>query len=128
MFQRELKQQEGDWVLYFDADEFLVDVLSNNPRWSLIKAANCARTYNCVGVSIRFPEVFDIVEGIPQVRIDGLWDTIRGPRFFEYHTGGRWRNKAMGCGSEPAYVHTGKISQTDFGLTMLHYGYANTAE
>lgn len=123
-----LEPYEGDWILSFDADEFLVDQLTNDPRAALEKAADYARTIRAFGVVLRFPEVFDIQNDLPMIRVDGLWDTIRGPRYFEYRRGGSWSNKPMGCGSEPTYVAANRLSGTDFGLVMLHYGYANPAE
>ena len=127
--EEELKPEEGDWILSFDADEFLVDTLSNNPRTAMEKAADFARTIRALGVILVIPEIFGIEQdGTPLRRTDGLWDTIRGPRFFAYRNGAAWSPKEMGCGSEPTYVAANRLSTTDFGLILLHYGYADPIE
>jgi len=118
-FEETLSPSEGDWVLSFDADEFLVG--SEN----LNLAIDTAKNEGHIGVSIPFPEIFDIIDDIPYMRIDGLWNKIRGPRLFEYRYNANWNNKKMGCGSEPTYVSNSKVSRKNFDINVLHYGYAN---
>ena len=77
-----------------------------------------------------FPEIFAIAP--LSYRVDGLWNTIAGPRLFKYMPGAEWSGKPMGSGSEPTYVAKGKVldrATNLFGdLYMLHFGYANTSE
>lgn len=122
-----LAPDTGDWILSFDADEFLVGRENDfsDVRSTLDKIIEHAKNAGDVGIILPFPEIFDIVDGIPMMRVDGLWNTIRGPRLFEYHTEGLWSDKSMGCGSEPTYVAQGSTSPHNLGLTMLHFGYAN---
>jgi glycosyltransferase involved in cell wall biosynthesis len=117
-FEESIKPSIGDWVFSFDADEFLVF------GEDLVPVIETAQSQGCVGVSIPFPEVFDIQNDTPFVRVDGFWGSIRGPRLFEYRHGGVWNPKKMGCGSEPTYVSSGSISYTCQRLAVLHYGYA----
>jgi glycosyltransferase involved in cell wall biosynthesis len=118
-FEEILNPIPGEWIFSFDADEFIVN--GNNIQ----KAINYAKQKNFVGISIPFPEIFDIIDNIPYIRIDGFWNKIRGPRLFEYRNNGKWNTKSMGCGSEPTYVAAGPISQMNFDIHVLHYGYAN---
>ena len=118
-FEELFKPSVGSWVLSFDADEFLVS------GENLHKAIANAQQRGCAGISIPFPEVFDVRDGVPYVRTDGLWAKINGPRLFEYRQGAKWNPKTMGCGSEPSYVSKGPISTNNFGIEVLHYGYAN---
>lgn len=122
---------EGDWILSFDADEFLVccDRDFNDVRQKINESIAYAEQHGRVGVVIPFPEIFGTKRrDTLLVRKDGLWGTIRGPRLFKYQKGADWSNKAMGCGSEPTYVSKGIVSTQNLGLTMLHFGYANPAD
>ena len=108
------------WILSFDADEFLVDS-SGQVRDSLEKAVGIPNIYS---VSIPFAEIFKVDDGKLYERVDGLWGTIRGTRLFRFQENASWKNKKMGCGAEPLYVSQSKISSQNFGLTVIHLGYA----
>lgn len=129
-FEVVMQPHPGDWILSFDADEFLVRIEDDfsDVRPTLDRVVENAKNVGDVGVVLPFPEIFDIANGIPMVRTDGLWDTIRGPRLFEYRTGGSWSDRSMGCGSEPTYVAEGPTSSHNLGLNMLHFGYAKPEE
>jgi len=120
----------GDWILSFDADEFLVGVEDDfsDVRTFLIEAIEEAEKTGCVGVRLPFPEVFATPNQIPHYRVDGLWNTIKGPRLFKYMPGAEWSGKAMGSGSEPTYIARGKILENHHNLWMLHFGYADASE
>jgi len=118
---------EGDWVLSFDADEFLVLDHPGNVRMAVDLAISQAEDRGNVGIVLQFPEIFSLVDGVPHYRTDGLWGTIRGPRLFAYRPDATWGNKAMGCGSEPTYVAKGTHLNSS-GLFMLHYGYARAQD
>lgn len=123
-FESAMHPVDGDWVLAFDADEFLVTKKAVNVGNSLRIAIQIAEKTNCIGIVLPFPEIFDIINGTPHYRTDGLWGTIAGPRLFRYSTGGTFSDKPMGCGAEPTYVGKGKLSRDNNDLHMLHYGYA----
>lgn len=112
-----------DWVMSFDADEFLV-VDTGKPRAALERAVKHAESRAAVGVVLPVPEVFSYEMGMAQVRVDGQWAQVRGPRLFKYLPEGDWNNKPMGCGSEPTYVAKGPLSSNNEGLHLLHFGYA----
>lgn len=112
--------EEGDWVLAIDADEIVVGPnLVEALRYELPRMA---MEQGCDSVVFPIAEVFDIVDGHPQVRTDGYWDSISAPRLFAYHQGGQFEDKKMACGSAPTYVSKcQKMTQQEVGL--LHYGY-----
>ena len=108
--------QPGDWVLAVDADEIVL--AEGDPKAVLRSGA--------VGVArgIKIPEVFDVRDGTPYIRLDGQWGKIIGSRFFAYQHGGVFADKAMASGSEPTYV-VGVNRQMLEGFWLLHLGYAN---
>lgn len=124
-FEEKMKPKFGDWVLAFDADEFLV-CTSGNVRQHLVSAINDA--CDSVGVLLPFPEIFGVQHGVPMVRVDGLWGSIRGSRLFKYLPDAKWRDKPMGCGSEPTYVTWQGLSHRNHNLHVLHYGYARQTD
>lgn len=123
-FEEAVNPRSGDWVLAFDADEFLV-VPSGGVRDAMDLAIGTATKSGKNGIILPFPEIFAVVDGIPQVRVDGFWGKVRGPRLFVYRDDATWSDKPMGCGSEPSYVARGPLSNDNYGLSMLHYGYAH---
>lgn len=112
---------EGDWVLSVDADELVVAV--GHPRDALSEAAYQARGHGDRARLIPIPEVFDLRDGWPYVRVDGQWGRIQGSRFFTFRPDGRFADKAMASGSEPSYVQ-GAIGPLVVGFWLLHLGYA----
>jgi len=127
-FEQTILPDDGDWILSFDADEFLVctEPDFSDVRQKLEQATAYADKHGKVGVVLPFPEIFGTKKrDTLLMRTDGLWDTIRGPRLFRYQQNAEWSNKAMGCGSEPTYVSRGHVSTQNLELTMLHLGYAD---
>lgn len=122
-FEAVMSPSRGDWVFSFDADEFMV-CDDHDIKFALNKATTAAAAKGCSGVVLPFPEIFKIEGDKFYNRVDGLWGTIRGPRLFVYREKATWRKKSMGCGSEPEYVAAGPLSQRNFGLSVLHLGYA----
>lgn len=120
--------QNNDWILSFDADEFLVSKSGADVRSTLEDIIHSASRRNCVGVVLPFPEIFKVDQSGHYFRVDGYWGQIMGPRFFAYRLGATWKNKPMGCGSEPEYVAQGPLSHESKGLFMLHYGYAKASD
>lgn len=121
-FEEEMKPDNKTWVFSFDADEFMV-AEKGDIRQKLESITTRARKTNCKGITLHFPEIFKIEDGELFYRVDGFWNTVRGPRLFMYQQNGTWKNKPMGCGSEPTYVANSKIlSQNE--IKVLHLGYA----
>lgn len=108
------------WILSFDCDEFLVS--EDNERDSIDQAITAAG--QALSIRIHFPEIFKVEEDEIWYRTDGYWGNINGTRLFRYLDNARWSDKAMGCGSEPTYVSEGLKSDVNYGLNMLHFGYA----
>lgn len=129
-FEFAMAPEEGDWVLSFDADEFFVT--EDDEADTIWKLASQAEQADFVGVKLPIREVFSVVYdgkylSDPRVRVDGLWAQINGPRLFRYQPGGRFADRAMGCGSQPTYVDAGPFSHPR-DAHLLHYGYADPAD
>lgn len=122
-FEQVMKPKLGDWVFSFDADEFMVSQ-SGDIKSVLETTVRVAKQKNNVGVILPFPEIFKIEDSGFYYRVDGLWNTIKGPRLFSYRQNASWSDKPMGCGSEPEYVKSGPLSTRNYGLHVLHLGYA----
>jgi len=119
-FEEYMKPEIGDWVLAFDADEFLVH---KNQRKVLEEFTK--NNGGFVSLQIPFVEVFDVdLSGNPSYRVDGFWGTIKAPRFFAYKPGGKFQQVPMGCGSVPIYVLNTSTGTRANDLVFLHYGYA----
>ena len=120
--------QSRDWVLAFDADEFLVS--DTDVRESLLAAIGKVESNRTVGIVLPFREIFKVdSDGVMYARIDGFWAKVRGPRLFRYLRNGVWNNKPMGCGSEPNYVSSSRYHSTaTCGLSVIHLGYARDAD
>lgn len=122
--EKTLKPEDGDWILSFDADEFLVSDL-DYVRASLVSAIKLAESDSSLGIVLKFHEIFGIENSVFMERTDGFWNKVRGPRLFKYVPDkASWSGKSMGSGSEPLYVVQGKKSERSFGLSFLHLGYA----
>jgi glycosyltransferase involved in cell wall biosynthesis len=126
-FERILRPEMGDWILAFDADEFLV---SRDPdddeRIDLEQACRHAETLAATSVHLPRPEAWEIKP--LRVRQDGFWGNIKCTRLFRWQPGGVIQQKPMGCGSEPGYVAMGRISPYNHGLYLMHYGYVAPAD
>lgn len=122
-FEAAFRPAAGDWVLAIDCDELLIG--GGDLRSALQMTAAAARQREAVAALVRIPEVWGLTDGgAPLVRVDGLWDTIAGTRFFEYRPGGMFSGKAMGSGSEPTYVTTRPAHKVT-EWCLCHYGYAH---
>lgn len=126
-FQEVCQPSPGDWVLAIDADELLVSTGTNCClRCEVEQVIKQADAQGAKSVRLPIPEVFGIdADGVPLVRKDGLWGTIAGTRLFRYERGGKFRDRPMGCDSEPTYVSAGIFSRQALGLRLMHFGYAN---
>lgn len=125
-FELRCKPEDDDWVFCIDSDEFLVS--RSDERGWLHDQCSLANQQGIGALVVDIPEVFhaDEVEGVltrPAVRIDGFWGDIRGPRLFRYQSGGVFRKKQMGSGSEPTYVSAVHAQHLN-DMWLMHYGYA----
>jgi glycosyltransferase involved in cell wall biosynthesis len=113
----------GDFILSFDADEFLV-ADTEDVRFAMDRSIDAMRPMHS-GVLINFKEVFNITDdGTLMYRTDGFWNRINGSRLFRFLDDNEFRDASMGCGSEPLYVSRGKHLEAVGGLRFLHFGYA----
>jgi glycosyltransferase involved in cell wall biosynthesis len=125
VFEAALEPEIGDWILAIDADEIVTAI--GNPRELLLEAAEASNGRGELARQIPIPEVFDVRDGVPFVRLDGYWGKIVGTRFFAYQPNGKFSERAMASGSEPLYIrpYIGPIVE---GFWLLHLGYARKAD
>jgi Glycosyl transferase family 2 len=122
-FLSEMSPEFGDWVLSFDADEFLVSI-NETTEASLRYSVEGAKKKKCFSVMVDIPEIFKVEGSKHWRRTDGFWGQIRGTRLFEIKDRAEWTMKPMGCGSEPTYVSHSKPFPNIYDLNLMHYGYA----
>lgn len=123
-FTATVSPKPGDWILSFDADEFLVTRDGSDVSTALMSAVEKAEAKGAIGIILPFQEIFKMNDDEFWVRKDGFWGSVQGPRLFKYQPGNvSWSGKAMGSGSEPLYVVNGKKNDTP-NLSFLHLGYA----
>jgi hypothetical protein len=121
-FERNMPVESGDWVLSFDADEFLVH--ESDCRVALEAAAASADAEALTAVVLPRPEIFGLSDGKFLQRVDGFWGGMQCTRLFKYFPGGRWNLRPMGCGSEPTYItKSPRFSTKNYGLSLVHLGY-----
>lgn len=122
--ERLLEPEMGDWIMAFDADEFLVARgEDDDERISLEQACRHAESLVAYSVHLPRPEAWEVKP--LRVRKDGYWGSIKCTRLFKWRPGGVIQQKAMGCGSEPGYVGMNRISPYNHGLYLMHYGYVD---
>jgi len=104
----------ADWVLCFDADEFLISAAGQ----SLAELVASAGTADVV----EFPvdEIFDAA--VPSRRVDGFWGSITAKRLARYRPGLTYRPQPLAGGSLPVYP--GPTHRTGREWTIRHFGYA----
>ncbi len=124
-FELAMQPQPGDWVLAIDCDEFLV--APGDVRQAVQDAMESADVMWSAAVKLPIPEVFEVRQDGPYVRINGYWDTLSAPRLFRYRERGRFSARSMGCGSVPTYVDLGMAVDSG-GLALAHYGYATAGD
>lgn len=125
VFEQAIEPEPGDWVLSVDADEIVLAV--GDARELLLETAAASNNLGELGRRVRIPEVFDVRDGVPYVRLDGWWGNLSGPRFFAYRPDGVFADRAMGSGSEPQYVRS-LIGDFVEGFWLLHLGYASRVD
>jgi glycosyltransferase involved in cell wall biosynthesis len=110
----------GDWILCIDADEFLVATNGETERGELDRLAEMS--FGSDGYQLGVREVFDVVDGIPMIRVDNFWGSISGVRYVEWTPDAAFPDKKMGCGSVPAAIQHTTMAP---GIDILHYGYTS---
>lgn len=122
-FQAKCDVTFDDWVLAFDADEFLVS--PNEPeRDALERLVQMSRIEKAVSWRLRVDEIFDIQDGVPMRRVDGFWSGINGIRFFKYRSVSQFANRKMASGSAPTYALLDPADATNMPVGIMHFGYA----
>jgi hypothetical protein len=118
-----LDPDRNTWIFAIDADECVV--AEGDAREAIERNIILAERSGAASLVVPVPEFFGIAtDGTPLQRVDGEWGKIAGTRLFRYHPGGRFSDRAMGCGAEPAYVAAHHRIQST-GLWLCHYGYAD---
>ena len=106
----------GDWILAIDCDE----KLWCDSRGQAMSRLMSQTQYDVISI------VFYHMWNRTQYRVDKAWRPSGSFRLFRYYLGGKFKDKALACGSEPTYVETlvrrGKIMKQS-GLVMQHLGY-----
>lgn len=106
----------GDWVLAIDCDEMLYGA---HPDVDIRKMMS-RPDVDVIG--IKFYHMWNET----QYRVDKAWAPNVSSRMFRYFHGGKFADRRLACGSEPAYVQT-LIRRHRFliesGLVMCHLGY-----
>lgn len=102
------------WILAIDADEELYPThhslkdLIINPRYSVY--------------DVEFYHMWNPTH----YRVDKAWAPHGSTRFFRYQRGGRFKDRALACGSEPTYVQdllNKGLYYKNSGLKMKHLSY-----
>jgi hypothetical protein len=115
---------EQDWILCIDADEFLLcakprpdtelrPVLDMEIRHAVIEELGA--------IELHVAEFFGLKEGVPQMRIDGLWGQIEGIRLVRWRPGGQILDREESSGSVP--MDWTAPSRHARELTIGHFGY-----
>lgn len=106
----------GDWILAIDCDEKL---WCDSRSLSMSKLM-AQQQYDVISI------VFYHMWTPTHYRVDKAWRPHGSFRLFRYFLGGRYKDSALACGSEPTYVETlvrrGRIMKQS-GLMMQHLGY-----
>jgi glycosyltransferase involved in cell wall biosynthesis len=105
-----------DWILCFDADEFLMA-----PPETVRAAVVESDAAGYEAIQVRIHEIFDDSEG-PKRRVDGFWGAITAPRLVRYRAGARFLDREMGCGSAPVFSGVACRSFTE-QIAIWHLGY-----
>jgi hypothetical protein len=120
---------DQDWILCLDADELL---LCSQPRDEselktvLDMEVRQAVSENMGAIQLHVAEFFGFVDGVPQMRTDGLWGQIEGIRLVRWRSNGHLLDREESSGSVPN-AWTAPARRAD-DLTIGHFGYARAAD
>lgn len=122
-FQSKVDATYDDWVLAFDADEFLATP-NESERDALERLVQMSRVEKAISWKLRVDEIFGVdEEGTPLRRTDGYWSNISAVRFFKYRPVSQFANRPMASGSVPTYALLDPADATNMPVGILHYGY-----
>lgn len=118
--ERSLEPEHGDWVLSFDADEFLVGGFDHKIRERVVSLIEMAEDlkYDCV--EIARPEVWQHDTKL-MVRVDRDWQG-RSNRFAFWKPGLKFKDKKIACGSLPAEYK--KPMGMVHLVSLMHFAYS----
>lgn len=118
-----------DWILAIDADEFLLCPQPRDPselRAVLDEEIHHAVTEQVGAIQLHVPEFFGIDNGVPQMRVDGLWGQIEGIRLVRWRPTGHILDREESCGSVPqGWTSPARQAQD---LMIGHFGYARPTD
>lgn len=115
-----LDLDETDWVLAFDADEFLVGGFDNRIDSRLRLIRNSAEIMGADNILLPRPEIWNLGQP-PQIRTDGFWQ-IQAVRLVQWKPNGQFRKSKMGCGSVPKQERKPLSASA---VQLLHLGYSS---
>lgn len=118
-----MKLTDEDFVMSFDADEFLVSENESNDLYAEL---------HCRAVEVRASDRWSSNIAIPQLwststwslRTDGYWGSLELPKLIRWRDGWEFHNKKMGCGSGPKYTYRNPLPSSSWRLRLLHFGHA----
>jgi len=123
--EQKMNPSPEDWIFAIDADEFL---FVKDPL-TLKDVVGQAEAQGRTSVDMRIPEIWSIDKYRSLYkRTDGFWDEMSLPRLYKYNQDWSFRNKAMGCGSGPAYTYGNTFVPEYDECHLLHVGYADEAD
>lgn len=117
----------ADWILCIDADEMLLaSEAHQDARAMLDLEVKRAETEGFGAIRTHVAEFFGFADGIPQMRMDGLWGTIDGIRLVRWQPTGGFLAKEEASGSVPWGWTDPHCASTE--LTIAHFGYVRPAD
>lgn len=118
--ERSVEPEDGDWILAFDADEFLVGGFDNRISKRLALLREAAEEMGAEAVKLPRPEIWNLGQP-PQYRTDGFWQTEE-VRFVKWKANAEFRPVKMGCGSVPKIRSKPLVARA---VALLHLGYSS---
>lgn len=122
LFEDIMNPTEEDWIISFDADEFIVSNLDS----TLTALALQAEQTDHRSVALHVPEVWNDTPPY-LIRTDGFWNENWNPRFCRYDPVWNFNDRSMGCGSVPSYAFDNPL-RTIAEVELLHFGYSESSE
>ena len=112
--------EDGDWILAFDADEFLVGGFDDRISHRLALLREAADEMGASSVKLSRPEIWELGQP-PKYRTDGYWQT-EAVRFVKWTPNAKFLNRNMACGSVPKNLMPPLPARS---VQLLHLGYSS---